>query len=35
MTIGIIEPLSSQSPEEMEFYSDKLVKQLDKDIFTF
>ena len=35
MTIGIIEPLSSQSPEEMELYSDKLVKQLDKDIFTF
>ena len=35
MTIGIIEPLSSQSPEEMELYSDKLVKELDKDIFTF
>lgn len=35
MTIGIIEPLSSQSPEEMELYSDKLVKKLDKDIFTF
>ncbi len=35
MTIGVIEPISSQSIEEMELYSDKLVKELDKSIFTF
>ena len=35
MTIGVIEPISSQDMKEMELYSDKLVKELDENIFTF
>ena len=33
MTIGIIEPMSCQSIEEMKQYSDKLVETLSEDIF--